>query len=258
MLNCTRLHLRQTATDQPMALGYGWRRPLCLALLWLAQCCGAPPALAQGAAQALASAQPLAHSQLPLPAPPPVPVLLVLGDSLSAEYGLTRGSGWVALLQARLQAQHRQIGIYNASISGETTAGGHARLAALLRSQHPRWVIIELGANDALRGLSLDAMQRELQQMVSASQQSGAKVLLLGQLMPPNFGRGFNADFAGRYLQVAKDTHCALLPFFLKGVADRPDYADWFQSDGLHPLARAHPIILDNVWSVLAPLLPPP
>ncbi|HWX00530.1 arylesterase [Collimonas sp.] len=177
--------------------------------------------------------------------------ILVLGDSLSAEYGLPRGSGWVALLQQRLQAEKIDATITNASISGETTSGGKTRLPALLQRK-PDIVIIELGANDALRGLQLSATESNLRAMIGAAQQAKSKVLLVGMRIPPNYGRDYTEKFFAQYATLAKQTKAALVPFLLDGVADKPDM---FQADRMHPLAQAHPIILNNVWSGLKPLL---
>ena len=184
------------------------------------------------------------------------PTLLVVGDSLSAEYGLQRGQGWVALLEARLKKVGKKpYAVVNASISGDTTSGGRARLAALLSRHKPSLVIIELGGNDALRGLPLASSRENLLAMVKAAKAAGAKVLLLGMQVPPNYGAAYGREFAGLFTQVAADQKTALLPFLLKGVADRKDAEDWFQPDRIHPLARAHPLLLDNVWPVLQPLL---
>ncbi len=186
--------------------------------------------------------------------PSPGP-LLVLGDSLSAEYGLTRGTGWVALLEARLAQQKRLLPTVNASISGETTSGGRSRLPALLLTHKPSVVVIELGANDALRGFALRSMEDNLRAMVKASSDAGAKVLVVGMRVPPNYGRKYTEDFAQLFATVAKDTRSGLVPFLLKDVADRPDAIDWFQADRIHPLGKAHPIMLEHVWSGLKPLL---
>lgn len=181
--------------------------------------------------------------------------ILVMGDSLSAEYGLARGAGWVALLDARLKAQGITCEVINASISGETTIGGRTRLPALLTQHQPSHVIIELGANDALRGLALRHSQENLQAMIDASKRASAQVLLLGMQVPPNLGKRYTEDFAKLYATLASQNKIALVPFFLKGVADRPDARDWFQADGIHPLAKGHPIMLDQVWAALKPLL---
>lgn len=181
--------------------------------------------------------------------------ILVLGDSLSAEYGLPRGTGWVALLEQKLHDEKINAQVINASISGETTSGGLTRLPALLRQHHPTHVVIELGANDALRGLALSATQSNLTTLVRACKAARAKVLLVGMQMPPNYGKRYTQDFAGLYPTIAKSENVALVPFFLKDVADRPDARDWFQPDATHPVAKAHPIILGNVWLALRPLL---
>lgn len=181
--------------------------------------------------------------------------ILILGDSLSAEYGLARGTGWVALLEARLAQQRLQASVINASISGETTSGGRSRLPALLRQHRPSHVVIELGANDALRGFPLKSTHENLLQMVTACQAAGARVLLVGMRVPPNYGRKYADDFAELFAQVSRERKTALVPFLLKDVADRPDARDWFQPDGIHPLAKAHPVMLDHVWSGLRPLL---
>ncbi|MBQ0960782.1 arylesterase [Ideonella sp. 4Y11] len=189
-------------------------------------------------------------------APTAAPVLLVVGDSLSAEYGLARGSGWVALLAERLKAQKSPLQVVNASISGDTTAGGRSRLPALLTQHKPALVVIELGGNDALRGLPVTSTRDNLMAMTSAAQQAGAKVLLVGMQVPPNYGRAYTEDFARSFQQVARERRAGLVPFLLAGVADRPDAEAWFQSDRIHPLAKAHPLMLDNVWPVLKTLLP--
>ncbi len=181
--------------------------------------------------------------------------IVVLGDSLSAEYGLARGQGWVALLEQRLTEQKLPQQLINASISGDTTSGGRARLAALLQQHKPAIIIIELGGNDALRGLPLASTRDNLVAMVKASKAAGAKVLLVGMQLPPNYGASYGREFAALFEQVAKDQKTGLVPFLLKGVADRPDADAWFQADRIHPQARAHPLMLDNVWPALKPLL---
>jgi acyl-CoA thioesterase-1 len=181
--------------------------------------------------------------------------LVVVGDSLSAEYGLARGSGWVNLLSQRVASEKLPYEVVNASISGDTTAGGRARLPALLKAQSPKVVVIELGGNDALRGLPISQTRDNLQAMVRAARVTGAKVLLAGMQVPPNYGRQYAADFAKAFEDVASAEKVALVPFLLKGVADRPDAEDWFQSDRIHPVAKAHPIILDNVWPILRGLM---
>jgi acyl-CoA thioesterase-1 len=179
------------------------------------------------------------------------PVVLVVGDSLSAEYGLKRGSGWVALLQQRLAQQKIAADVVNASISGDTTSGGRARLPALLAQHKPDLVVIELGANDALRGLPVAGTEDNLAQMAQAAQKAGARVLLVGMQVPPNYGSDYASKFAGVFAKVAKQYGTGLVPFLLAGVADAPNARELFQSDGLHPLAQAHPRILENVWPEL-------
>ena len=181
--------------------------------------------------------------------------IVVLGDSLSAEYGLVRGTGWVALLEKRLSAEKITASVINASISGDTTSGGRARLGALLKQHRPTVLVIELGGNDALRGLPLKNTQDNLSAMAQAAQKAGAKVLLLGMQVPPNYGRQYAEQFAQLFVSVAQKNKTALVPFLLKGVADRQDATAWFQADGIHPLAKAHPQMLDNVWPALRPLL---
>lgn len=192
---------------------------------------------------------------LPLHAQTAAKTILVVGDSLSAEYGLARGTGWVALLVARLADSKSPYAVVNASISGDTTSGGRSRLAALLKQHQPAVVVIELGANDALRGLPLGMSEDNLAAMTKASQAVGAKVLLLGMQMPPNYGADYGKRFADMYAKVATSHKAALVPFLLKGVADDADPLRWFQSDRIHPLASAHPRLLDNVWPTLAKLL---
>jgi acyl-CoA thioesterase-1 len=177
--------------------------------------------------------------------------LLVLGDSLSAEYGLKRGTGWVALLEQKLQAEKIKAQVVNASISGDTSSGGRTRLTALLAQHQPTLVVIELGGNDALRGLPLDLTRDNLLAMTRLAQQSGAKVVLLGMQVPPNYGRDYAQRFARMYADVAKTTRATLVPFFLKGIADAPDSMAWFQADRIHPREEAHPRMLANVWPTL-------
>ena len=182
--------------------------------------------------------------------------LLVVGDSLSAEYGLKRGTGWVALLDKRLRDEGKSITVVNASISGDTTSGGLSRLPPLLTQHKPQMVLIELGGNDALRGLPLKTSQDNLESMVKAAQNQGAKVLLLGMQVPPNYGPQYAAEFSAMYAEVAKRHKVGLVPFFLKGVADADNADSLFQSDRIHPVDAAHPIMLGNVWPALRKLLP--
>jgi acyl-CoA thioesterase-1 len=197
----------------------------------------------------------LAAGTLPARAAAPAPKLLVLGDSLSAEYGLQRGSGWVALMTERLGRQLPGATVVNASISGDTTSGGRSRLPALLQQHRPTHVVIELGANDALRGLPMTMTEDNLRAMVKASRAAGAQVLLVGTQVPPNYGSAYTKQFAATFRNVADGEKVALVPFMLAGVADVPEAASLFQADRLHPNERAHPRILENIWRVLWPWL---
>ncbi len=181
--------------------------------------------------------------------------VLVVGDSLSAEYGLARGSGWVALLERRLTEQKLNVAVVNASISGDTTSGGRSRLPELLARHRPTHVILELGGNDALRGLPLSLTQGNLNEMARAASAAGAKVVLVGMQVPPNYGRKYTDDFAALFAGVAKAEGAALVPFLLKGVADGPQAETLFQADRIHPNAQAQATMLDNVWLALKPLL---
>jgi acyl-CoA thioesterase-1 len=178
--------------------------------------------------------------------------LLVVGDSLSAEYGLARGTGWVALLEQKLQAQKFDTRIVNASVSGETSSGGRTRMPALLARHKPDIVVIELGANDALRGLPVPATESNLRAMVKAAREAGARVLLVGIRIPPNYGRDYSEKFFAMYGTISRDEKVALAPFMLEGVAEK---IEMFQADRIHPLASAHPIILNNIWPHLLPIL---
>ena len=182
-------------------------------------------------------------------------IILVVGDSLSAEYGLKRGTGWVALLEKKLKVEKLPAIVVNASISGDTTSGGRSRLAGLLAQHRPSHVIIELGANDALRGLPLQLTEDNLTQMTQAAQKAGAKVLLVGMQVPPNYGKDYAARFADLFAGVAKTNKAALVPFLLKGIADAPDSTRLFQADRIHPREEAHPAMLANVWPELKKLL---
>lgn len=184
------------------------------------------------------------------------PLILVVGDSLSAEYGLQRGSGWVALLQERLKKDKVPASVVNASISGDTTSGGRSRLPALLKQHRPAVVVIELGGNDALRGLPLTMTRDNLATMARAARERGAQVLLVGMEMPPNYGAKYAQDFRNLFTSVAKAEKTALVPFLLKGVADGPDPLKLFQTDRIHPNESAHPMMLANVWPALRKLLP--
>ena len=181
--------------------------------------------------------------------------VLVVGDSLSAEYGLKRGTGWVPLLEKQLAVEKKVAKVINASISGDTTSGGRSRLGALMAKHKPTIVVIELGGNDALRGLPLGMTEKNLLEMTQAAKKAGAKVLLLGMQVPPNYGSAYGATFSGLFTKVAKAEKVALLPFFLKGVADVPDVAGQFQADRIHPNEQAQPKMLANVWPELKKLL---
>ena len=180
--------------------------------------------------------------------------ILVVGDSLSAEYGLPRGTGWVSLLDKRLSYPQSSWSLINASISGETTAGGQARLATLLKTHQPQIVIIELGANDALRGLQLQTTEKNLRQMIQASKKSGARVLLLGMRIPPNYGADYSNQFFRLFAKLAESEQIEYVPFFLEKVADK---VELFQADRIHPNAGAQSILLENIWPKLQPMLKP-
>lgn len=178
--------------------------------------------------------------------------LLMLGDSLSAEHGLKRGSGWVALLQGRLIAEKFDVGVVNASISGETTAGGVARLPALLAKHRPAVVIIQLGVNDGFQGLPIAAIEANLNAVIQAGQKSGARVLLAGMKLSPKYDKEYAEKFAALFPRVVAANQAALVPFILEGVAGNREL---FQTDRLHPTAAAQALILNNVWPELKPLL---
>jgi acyl-CoA thioesterase I len=182
--------------------------------------------------------------------------ILVVGDSLSAEYGLKRGTGWVPLLEKQLAVDKKNARVVNASISGDTTSGGRSRLPALLAQHKPATVVIELGGNDALRGLPLDMTEKNLTAMTQAAKKAGARVLLLGMQVPPNYGGNYGATFSGLFTKVAKAEKVALVPFFLKGVADVEDVASQFQADRIHPNEQAQSRMLANVWPELKKLIP--
>jgi acyl-CoA thioesterase I len=172
---------------------------------------------------------------------------LIMGDSLSAEYGLKRGSGWVALLEAQLKKDKRDVQVFNASISGETTSGGKTRLPVLLAKHKPQIVVIELGGNDALRGLDMASTQANLTEMIAASQKIKAKVLLVGMKLPPNFGKTYGEKFEGMFKALANNG-VVLVPFFLEGFGEDLSY---FQADRIHPTEAAQPKMLANVWPAL-------
>lgn len=181
--------------------------------------------------------------------------LLVFGDSLSAGYGIDASAGWVSLLDKRLRAEGYGYRVVNASVSGETTTGGLSRLPRALAIHRPALVILELGANDGLRGLPLTTTRANLEQMLQACQRAGARVLLLGMKMPPNYGPRYTAGYERLFSDLARTYRVPMLPFFLDGVALNPTL---IQADGLHPTAAAQPRLLQNVWTALAPLLRKP
>ncbi len=178
--------------------------------------------------------------------------VLIWGDSLSAGYGLRPPQAWPALLEQRIVNARLPHKVVNASISGETTAGGRSRLPAALQTYRPSLVVIELGANDGLRGLPVPAMIANLQAMIDASREAGARVLLIGMRMPPNYGPDYTSRFERAFQELAKTNKLRLVPFMMDGFADKPAY---FQRDGIHPIADAQPLILDTVWRELKPLL---
>jgi acyl-CoA thioesterase-1 len=180
------------------------------------------------------------------------PSILVLGDSLSAEYGLPRDSGWVNLLRQRLQQKRIDYSVANGSISGDTTRDGLTRLPQLLTRTRPAIVIVELGGNDALRGMPLASTSDNLRAIIGQARAEGAKVLLIGMQIPPNYGPDYARQFQALYGTLAQQYHTALVPFLLAGMADKPEL---FQADQIHPTAQAQPMLLDNVWPALQPLL---
>jgi len=182
-------------------------------------------------------------------------IVLILGDSLSAEYGLKRGTGWVALLENKLMLKKPTVRVFNASISGDTTSGGRSRLTGLLAKHRPGVVVIELGGNDALRGLPLTLTQDNLSAMTQAAKNAGAKVLLVGLQVPPNYGKAYSEQFAAMYATVARTYQLGQVPFLLRDIADAPDSAMWFQADRIHPVEAAQPLMLTNVWPQLEKLL---
>jgi acyl-CoA thioesterase-1 len=178
--------------------------------------------------------------------------VLVVGDSLSAEYGIARGTGWVPLLEKRLQEKFPAWKAVNASISGDTTSGGVTRLPGLLEQHHPTIVVLELGSNDALRGLSLTMTEQNLKTMAQRAIGTGAAVVIVGMQIPPNYGRDYTRRFMQLFPQVAAETGSQLVPFLMNGIAtDR----SLFQADGMHPNEQGQPHLLDNVWPILQPML---
>jgi acyl-CoA thioesterase I len=180
------------------------------------------------------------------------PVIVVLGDSVSAEYGLPRDTGWVALMRQRLIEQRLDYSVANASISGDTTSSGRARLPALMERLKPAIVVVELGGNDALRGVPLSTTEDNLRTIIEQAQQGRAKVVLVGMYVPPNYGPDYTQKFHGMYVDLSRQFHLPLVPFLLAGIADNPAM---FQADQIHPIQQAQPVLLENVWPVIKPLL---
>lgn len=178
--------------------------------------------------------------------------ILVYGDSLSAAYGIPSQRGWVALLAERLKRERLDYSVANASISGETTAGGLSRLARVLEREKPAVMVLELGANDGLRGLPVAAMKKNLSAMIQQAQKAGARVLLVGMRLPPNYGAAYTAAFDASFAELAKQHKTALLPFLLEGFGEK---SEMFQSDRIHPTAEAQEAVLKNVWPALRPLM---
>jgi acyl-CoA thioesterase-1 len=179
-------------------------------------------------------------------------VVLVFGDSISAGYGLPREAAWVSLLERRLLQAAPGYKVVNASISGETTLGGRNRIEAALKTHRPAVVIVELGGNDGLRGAPIAAITENLEHIIEASQRSGARVVLVGMRLPPNYGTAYTEKFQQAYQTLAARHRTALVPFIFDGFADRREY---FQPDGIHPTAGAQAFMLENVWNALAPLV---
>jgi acyl-CoA thioesterase-1 len=180
------------------------------------------------------------------------PTILVYGDSLSAAYGIPRGAGWVALLGERLKQRKSNYTVVNASISGETSAGGAARIEAALAKSKPAIVIVELGANDGLRGLPVAQMKTNLTAIVRAAKRQGARVILIGMQLPPNYGAQYVNAFRTAFRDVARDERVPFVPFLLEGV---PNEREMFQPDNLHPVAQAQSILMENVWRKLAAMV---
>ncbi|MBN3725685.1 arylesterase [Burkholderia sp. Ac-20379] len=208
-------------------------------------------ATASLAAVAAHAASPAANAA---PSAAAKPNIVVLGDSLSAEYGLPRDTGWVALMRERIAQQRLDYSVANASVSGDTTSGGRARLPALLARLKPAIVVVELGANDALRGVPIATTEQNLRAIIAGAQQAKAKVVLIGMYVPPNYGLDYTQKFHAMYGTLAKELHLPLVPFLLAGMENQPDQ---FQDDQKHPNQGAQPKLLDNVWPVMKPLLGP-
>ena len=186
---------------------------------------------------------------------PDKPVIVVLGDSISAEYGLPRDTGWVALMRRRLADERIDYNVANASISGDTTSGGLARLPALMQRLKPAILIVELGANDALRGVPLTTTEDNLRSIIEQAQRAHTKVVLIGMYVPPNYGPDYTQKFHGLYGELSKQFQVPLVPFLLAGIENKPAM---FQADQIHPTQEAQPVLLNNVWPTLKPLLRTP
>ena len=220
-----------------------WTPRAKLALLAMAGCAATAPAQAADA---------LAHTAMAAPA---APAIVVLGDSISAEYGLPRDTGWVNLMRQKLTQERFDYSVANSSISGDTTSGGLARLPAALNRIKPKVVIVELGANDALRGVPLATTETNLRTIIEKSQAVHAKVLLVGMYVPPNYGPDYSQKFHAVYEKLSKEKQVPLVPFLLAGMENKPEM---FQADQIHPTPQAQPLLLNNVWPVLRPLLGTP
>jgi acyl-CoA thioesterase-1 len=180
------------------------------------------------------------------------PKVLVYGDSLSAAYGIAQARGWVMLLEERIRRDKLNYNVVNASISGETTSGGLSRMRKILEEHRPAIVVLELGANDGLRGLPVAETKKNLAAMIRLAQKAGARVLLVGLRLPPNYGPDYTREFDGAFAELARRHRVALVPFLLEGIAERPEL---FQADRMHPTEEAQPALLENVWRELRPML---
>ncbi len=233
-----------------------WTTRATLAWVAVIACMSGTPAYAAQDATAVKAAATVGTTVTTSPTPREgKPAIVVLGDSISAEYGLPRDTGWVALLRSKLPQEHFDYSVANSSISGDTTSGGLARLPAALNRIRPSIVIVELGANDALRGVPLATTEANLRSIIEKSQAANAKVLLVGMYVPPNYGPDYSQKFHGVYEQLSKEKRVPLVPFLLAGIENKPEM---FQADQIHPTPQAQPLLLNNVWPVLRPLLGAP